>query len=63
MDNQVNKKNRMPKKDDARQPEKEVRSGKKKASSRSLGKKRSSRNDDDDDEDVDSRGNIRGLIA
>jgi len=44
-------------------PEKEdKKSDKPKASSRNLRKKRGGRNDDDD-EDVDSSGNIRGLIA
>ena len=53
----------MAKKDD-KEPRQEERRDKKKASSRVLRKKRSKDDDDDEsDEDVDSRGNIRGLIA
>lgn len=44
-------------------PEKDEKKDKPKASSRNLRKKRSGRNGGDDDEDVDSSGNIRGLIA
>ncbi len=51
----------MVKKDDARSGEKDDRRDKKKGNSRALRKKRDAR--DDDDEDVDSRGNLRGLIA
>ena len=43
--------------------EKDASKDKPKASSRNLRKKRSGRNGGDDDEDVDSSGNIRGLIA
>ena len=53
----------MAKKDD-KEPRQEERRDKKKASSRVLRKKRSKDDDDEDsDEDVDSHGNIRGLIA
>lgn len=55
MDNQLKKHNRMNRGDkDEKKP--------KANSSRNLRKKRGGRHDDDD-EDVDSRGNIRGLIA
>ena len=57
MDNQLKKHNRMVR------PEKDEKKDKPKASSRNLRKKRSGRNGGDDDEDVDSSGNIRGLIA
>lgn len=56
----------MAKKDDkdSRRADKDVRRDKKKASSRVLRKKRDLRDDDDEsDEDLDDRGNVRGLIA
>jgi len=59
MDNHLKKKNRMGKKDDSREDKESRRD--KKAGSQVLRKKRGGHNDDD--EDVDSRGNIRGLIA
>jgi ATP-dependent Lon protease len=57
MENQLKKHNRMTR------AEKDASKDKPKASSRNLRKKRSGRNGGDDDEDVDSSGNIRGLIA
>jgi ATP-dependent Lon protease len=57
MENQLKKHNRMTR------AEKDEKKDKPKASSRNLRKKRGGRNGGDDDEDVDSSGNIRGLIA
>lgn len=65
MDSQLKKKNRMNRanKDDKRKErEKDQIVEKKRASSR-LNRKKRGAPKDDDDEDVDSKGNIRGLIA
>ena len=64
MDSQLQKKNRMNRanKDDKRKPEKKE-ADKKAAPSKALRKKRAGATQDDDDEDVDSKGNVRGLIA
>jgi len=64
MDSQLQKKNRMNRanKDDKRKPEKKE-ADKKAPPSKVLRKKRAGATHDDDDEDVDSKGNVRGLIA